>query len=303
MATSCSPQTKIVAFSELVVAWADRNLRTFPWRSPRVSPYQVLIAEVLLKRTTARAASRVYQDFLSRYPTVLILSSATEKELTRALSTVGLQRQRARTLSRMGKYLIEEQGGDIPHELEKLRELPGVGEYSARAILSFAFDRPVAILDANVIRVLRRVFRSTLPMRAGERFLQGVADKLLPQADHKRYNWALLDIGAVLCRYVDPRCIDCPLNSCCDYYIEVGASRSKAGDSPVVQVRKERLNRLREIRLSKQLSLIQLADQAGVSKLTVINIEAGRTSPLDSTIQKLAAVLNVRPNSILRKQR
>lgn len=275
-------------FSHSISSWALSHMRDYPWREPGRTAYEVLVAEVLLKRTTATAAARVYEAFIHEFPSIQTINSASEEQLASALSRVGLQRQRAKAIKALGLYLYEELGGNIPSELDHLLGIPGLGEYSARAVLSFGYDIPVAVVDANVERILCRVFQNLLPQRSPGRLFQELASSLLPSESHRRQNLGLLDLGALVCRYVDPLCPECPLAPVCDYY-----DRNKA------RLIKEEPGRydtaigmkLRNVRREKGLGLVKLAQLAKVSKLTIIRIEAGKTSPRPDTIEKLAAAL------------
>ena len=277
------------ALQRAVLAWASVNGRTFPWRETGSTPYQILIAELLLKRTTAIAASRLYTPFLHKYPTLRDLAMASEDELTRELVPVGLYVQRAKTMAQLSQYLDEHEAGTVPVSLERLKMVPGLGDYSARAILSFGHRVPAAVVDANVARILQRVFQTVMPRRSSQGLLQSAADSLLPKRDHQMYNFGLLDIGALVCRYVNPKCDACPLRGLCDY--APGGDRLQEGaETPT--------SRLRQIRLSKRVSLVKLAQASRVAKSTIINMEAGRTHPRPDTIRRLATALLVRPDEV-----
>ena len=272
-----------------MLKWADKNSGDFPWREHR-SPYEVLVAEVLLKRTTATAAARVYADFLLRFPSLQDIVSASDEELVEALSSVGLQRQRARSMKRLADWLLSRHDGGIPSDLEDLLGVPGLGDYSANAILSFGYGVPAAVLDANVERILLRVFGNTLPPRPSWTLLREVAQELLPKDGHREYNYGLLDLGRLICRYADPRCGECPLASVCAFFVNSsrkGTHQLRADNSANPS------SNLRAIRRDRGLSLKRLAEIANVSKLTVIRIEAGRTSPRPETLEKLAQALCV----------
>lgn len=275
-------------FTHLTLNWTLSHLRDYPWREPSRTPYEVLVAEVLLKRTTATAAARVYDAFIHRFPSIQTINNASEEQLASALSKVGLQRQRAKAIKALARYLTEEQGSNIPSDLDHLLGIPGLGEYSARAVLSFGFGIPVAVVDANVERILSRVFQNVLPQRPPGRLLQELADSLLPRESHMKHNLGLLDLGALVCRYVDLLCLECPLGYICDYYEwnkarlineEPGKYETAVG------------MKLRNVRKEKGIGLAKLAQLAKVSKLTIIRIESGKTSPRPETIAKLAAAL------------
>ena len=282
------------SFTDGVLDWAGKNFSNFPWRQCR-SPYEILVAEVLLKRTTATAAARVYEDFLLRFPSLTHIVSAPDEELVGALSSVGLQRQRARAMKHLAAWLLSRHDGSIPCDLEGLLEVPGLGAYSAAAVLSFGFGVPLAVLDANVERILLRAFGSTLPPRPSRTLLNEAAQELLPKDRHKEYNYGLLDLGRLVCRYADPKCGECPLASVCDYF--AGLSWEGPGKPPNAD-KADVPSKLRTIRRDRGLSLKRLAEVANVSKLTVIRIEAGRTSPRRETLEKLGQALQVRPEEL-----
>ena len=256
---------------------------------PGSTPYQILIAELLLKRTTAIAVSRLYTSFLHKYPTLRELATTSEDELIKDLVPVGLYVQRAKSMARLSQYLDEHEAGTVPASLERLKMVPGLGDYSARAILSFGHRVPAAVADANVARILHRVFQTVMPRRSSQRLLQSVADSLLPESDHQMFNFGLLDIGALVCRYVNPKCDACPLRGLCDY----ASGGSKLQDGVATST-----SHLRQMRLSRSVSLVKLAQAARVAKSTIINMEAGRTHPRPDTIRKLATALLVRPDEI-----
>ena len=282
------------SFADRVLKWADKNFGDFPWRQHR-SPYEILVAEVLLKRTTASAAARVYDDFLHRFPSLQVIASAPYEELVKALSSVGLQRQRAHSMKHLAGWLLSQHDGSIPSDLEGLLEVPGLGDYSATAILSFGYGVPAAVLDANVERILLRVFGNTLPPRPSWTVLRELAQILLPKEGHREYNYGLLDLGRLICRYSDPKCGECPLASVCDFIRANGEGTHRLVEDNDVAIPP----RLRAIRQDRRLSLKRLADAARVSKLTVIRIETGRTTPRRATLEKLARVLCVRPEELI----
>ena len=283
-------QQKRVAAQELVLQWAVAHLRDFPWRNEDRTAYEILVAEVLLKRTTATAAARVYEDFIARFASPKSIADATLNDLAQALSTIGLQRQRARSFKALASHLMELGACEVPDTLPQLLRMPGIGDYSARAIMLFGHGIPVAILDSNVERLLHRVFLADLAERPSQHTLQGLADGLLPVTDYRDYNFALLDLGATVCRYVAPRCQECPLIQVCDYYQQssAGMIRELPG-----RYQTSTSTNLRMLRIASGMSLQSLAFAARVTKSTVIRIESGRSSPTDRTLSKLATALGV----------
>ena len=199
-----------------VISWASSNMRNFPWRKER-DPYKTLVTEILLRRTTASAVFRIYEKFFARYSTIDRLANAEEEELKALLSTIGYHVQRAKILKEISTFLVQKYGGEIPRTLEELLKIPHVGPYISRAILSFCYGVPAAVVDSNVERIIRRMFSNHLTEKAPLKLIQKIADTLVPKREHTIYNFGLLDLGALVCRYGSPSCIKCPLRHSCDY--------------------------------------------------------------------------------------
>jgi A/G-specific adenine glycosylase len=203
-----------------LIAWFDRNGRSFVWRERR-EPFVVLIAEMLLKKTSANAVNQFLPHFLDRYGDVFALNNATFEELEGALAPLGLSAQRGKQLKSLARALVQSHDGVIPSERDKLLQLPGIGEYTAGAVLSFAYGKPEAIVDTNVARIIIR-FYGIEPSRYEARRSPEVWEKAWQLADQKskcshKINWALLDLGALICRSRTPKCVDCPLKSDCAF--------------------------------------------------------------------------------------
>ena len=250
---------------------------------------------MLLKRTTATAAARVYEGFLAKFPSLQDVVSTPDEELVKALASVGLQQQRAHSIKRMANWLLSKHGGLIPGDLADLMKVPGLGDYSAKAILSFGHGIPAAVLDANVERILLRVFGNSLPPRPSLNLLREVAERLLPKEVHREYNYGLLDLGRQVCTYDGPKCDECPLASDCDFYNMRNSTETRGLGEGIVTPPP---SKLRTIRHDRRLSLKRLAEIAEVSKLTVIRIETGRTSPRRETLEKLGKALQVGPDEL-----
>ena len=184
--------------------FAARCDRPLPWRGER-DPYRVLVSEVMLQQTQASRVAAVYPRFLRRYPTVEALARARPDAVLRAWGDLGYNR-RALNLWRAARAVCER--GCFPETAEGLRELPGVGPYTARAVASFAFGRDEAVVEANVRRILHRVYGAT-----GD--VQPLADRLLPRGRSAAWNQALMDLGALVCLPRNPRCDGCPLRRSC----------------------------------------------------------------------------------------
>lgn len=200
-----------------LVNWGVENYRTFPWRENR-TPYSVLVSEILLKRTTASAAKRVFQEFMLTYPNVETLSTAKKEDLRNLLKKIGYHKRRAVILLEIANFVLDRFKGKIPCSKEDLREIPNVGQYTAGAILSFGYEIPSAMVDSNIERIIRRLFFKSLREKSF-RTVQQVAEQLAPEISNQNYNYALLDFGALVCTYGLPKCGICPITEFCDYYL------------------------------------------------------------------------------------
>ena len=277
-------------FARRVLEWFKAFGYSFPWRQS-TDPYQILVAEWLLKRTTATAAANTFPRFLERFPNLETVAHSTERALVSALEPVGLQRQRGRTIKCAAAWLIKSCGGQIPNSFSKLKEVPGIGDYSARAIQCFAFGQGVAIVDSNVERIICRVFSNRVRDSATRQLVAEIAAALLPISGHKEFNYALLDIGRTICRYKDPACDRCPLSSLCDFVRGDDQSTSQRERTKLSTAATE----IRSIRKKRGYSLKSLAYRSGVSKLTIIRLEAGTSQPRPATVRKIAKAMGVDP--------
>ncbi len=203
-----------------LLRWGRANVRSFEWRDPNRSPYEVLVAELLLRRTTSTAAARVYPTFLERFPTINAVAEAPAPYLEETLRSVGLYKQRALGFQKLAAHVRDAHKGEVPSAIASLERLPHTGPYSARAVASFALGKRAAVVDSNVVRIITRIFRNSLPDRPTGKVLQEVADTLLPKREHRVYNYALLDFGASVCRYARPKCAGCPLADLCDAVLD-----------------------------------------------------------------------------------
>lgn len=189
---------------------AGEELRALPWRAVR-DPWPVLVSELMLQQTQASRVVDPYRAFLRRFPTPAACARAPVAEVVRAWSGLGYNR-RAVHLHAVARTVVRDHGGIVPDDLDALQALPGVGPYTARAVLAFAFERPVAVVDVNVGRVLTRAVAGT-PM--SPRAVQELADDLVPASRAWLWNQAILDIGATRCTARRPRCDECTLRRLC----------------------------------------------------------------------------------------
>ncbi len=201
---------------ERLADWYTGAGRDLPWRASR-DAYRILVSEMMLVQTTVVAVIPYFGRFMARFPDVAALASADEVEVLKAWEGLGYYR-RARQLHAAARAIVREHGGVIPNDPGVVRGLPGVGRYIAGAILSFAFDRPEPIVEANSQRVLARLLavREDLKLtRVRERLWQA-AERLVPAANAGAFNQALIDLGATVCTPREPACLICPLSSLCE---------------------------------------------------------------------------------------
>jgi DNA (cytosine-5)-methyltransferase 1 len=208
---------RITSIQKELLAWFTQNGRVFPWRQTS-DPYKVAVAEKLLQQTAVNdRVVYAYEVILKKHPTVKHLAAASAKELLPLIKPLGFE-FRAEELPRLARAVVQENGGVFPTDLNELLALPGVGDYLARAILSFAHNADVPIVDTNVARLLYRLFgiNETLPSNpARNRRLLGLADRILPQGRSKDFNLACLDLCAKICTVRKPNCEVCPLRNEC----------------------------------------------------------------------------------------
>lgn len=191
---------------------SDGLWRDLPWRHTR-DPWRVLVSEVMLQQTQVSRVVEPYRTFVGLFPTPAVCAEAGAAAVVRAWAGLGYNR-RAVNLHRAAVAIVERHGGVVPSELESLRALPGVGEYTARAVLAFAFEVPIGVVDTNVVRVLARAVAAR-PLRPAE--AQALADRLVPHEDPWRFNQSLFDLGAQVCTAQRPRCTGCPLRRRCGW--------------------------------------------------------------------------------------
>jgi A/G-specific adenine glycosylase len=210
---------RILWLRRRLLLWFARNARSFPWREPGRSPYEVVVAEILLQRTTAAGVAGAYSGFVERYPSWAALAQAPLEGLENALKPLGLWRQKALAFQQLAKS-IEERGGVVPRSRTELERLPGIGPYTASAVLAIVYGQAEPLLDVNMVRLLGR-FLGPLERAQAEstRSLHALALRLVGGKRSLEVNWAVLDFGALVCKARRPCCLECPLQTGCEYAI------------------------------------------------------------------------------------
>ncbi|MBO4871710.1 MAG: A/G-specific adenine glycosylase [Muribaculaceae bacterium] len=200
-------------FAATLLQWYDQYGRDLPWRATR-DPYAIWLSEVILQQTRIEQGLPYWERFMQQFPTVEALSAASEDEVLRLWQGLGYY-SRARNLHTAAKQV--EQLGQFPSSLDGIKSLKGVGDYTAAAIASMAFDIPVAVVDGNVYRVLARHYGIDTPINTteGKHTFTALAQELLPPEHAAAFNQAMMDFGATWCTPKSPRCSECPLADTC----------------------------------------------------------------------------------------
>ena len=212
-------------FTSDVLAWGVPRLRDLPWRRSR-DPWAVLVSEVMLQQTQVARVIPKWEAFIARFPDTATCAAVPLGDVLREWQGLGYPR-RARNLHATAQRITEL--GQFPSDLEGLLTLPGIGPYTARAVMAFAFELDAAVADTNIARVYARVAGRRLTARQ----LQAMADDALPAGDAWTWNQCLMDLGAVLCRPANPGCHECPLVARCAWSVSRRADSEQIGDPAI----------------------------------------------------------------------
>lgn len=200
-------------FANTIISWFQENGRALPWRETK-DPYAIWLSEIILQQTRIAQGWEYWERFMAQYPKVEDLAAASEDEVLRLWQGLGYY-SRARNLHAAAKQIVAL--GKFPDTLENIKALKGVGDYTAAAIGSFAFDIPAAVVDGNVYRVLSRYFGIDTPINStqGKKEFAALAQSLIPASDAVAYNQGMMDFGAIQCTPQSPKCLLCPLAETC----------------------------------------------------------------------------------------
>lgn len=212
-------------FVGTVLAWGGPSLRDLPWRRSR-DPWHILVSEVMSQQTQVHRVIPKWEAFIARFPTPGSCASASLGEVLGLWQGLGYPR-RARDLHRSASIISW--WGEVPNDLERLLTLPGVGDYTARAVMSFAFDADVAVIDTNVARVLARVTGERLAARR----VRELADSLIPLGQSWLWNQAMMDLGGTICRSRTPLCDRCPVAQWCSWQGSIDCVDPASGSAGV----------------------------------------------------------------------
>lgn len=215
-------ETHVPSVARRLLDWYDRHHRELPWRiSPgararglRADPYRVWLSEIMLQQTTVATVRSYYQAFLERWPDIQALAAAETEEVMKAWAGLGYY-SRARNLKKCAEKVAAAHDGRFPDSEEGLAALPGIGPYTAAAIAAIAFDRPAAVVDGNVERVVSRLEAIETPLPAAKPEIRAAVAVMLPPDRPGDFAQAMMDLGATLCTPKRPKCVLCPVRDDC----------------------------------------------------------------------------------------
>jgi A/G-specific adenine glycosylase len=206
----------------LILSWYRKHARAFPWRSTK-NPYRILLSEVMLQQTQTARVNRIYPRFLNQFPGFEELARARISTLIRAWRGMGYN-GRVLRLHRAAQIVRDRYKGKLPDDIQDLMALPGIGNYTARAIACFAFGQVVPVVDTNVTRVFSRIF----PRDRSAKDAWQLARSILPERNAYEWNQALMELGATVCTARAPRCDDCPIRKLCPSAFRLSAIEVKS---------------------------------------------------------------------------
>ena len=235
-----SDHKNVEGFRKSLLKWYDAHRRPLPWRAldgNTPDPYRVWLSEIMAQQTTIPAVLPYFMKFMGQWPTVHDLAKADADEIMQNWAGLGYY-ARARNLHKCAKYVSEELGGTFPDNQDDLKKLPGIGDYTANAIATIAFHKPGNVVDANVERVMARIFAVTDPMPDSKPHLKALAGEMA-KGEKKRpgdYAQSVMELGALICTPSSPKCLLCPVSSYCEGYAKGIAAtlpaRKEKGEKP-----------------------------------------------------------------------
>jgi len=205
-------------FRKKLLSWFKVHQRKLPWRNVK-NPYHTWVAEVMLQQTRVKKVLDYYQKFIDQFPDVHSLAKANLQQILKAWEGMGYY-ARARNLHQAAQIVVAEKKGGIPKSYDEFKKLPGAGQYITAAVLSQAFNAPLAVVDGNVKRVISRLFLIDLPINlsSSRTIFQEQADMLLDHQQPGAFNQAMMELGAIVCHPKNPQCGACPINFLCNAF-------------------------------------------------------------------------------------
>ncbi len=256
---------------EKLLFWYQKSHRDLPWRKTR-DPYCIWISEIMLQQTRVEAVKEYYRRFLEALPTVSGLAEAEEEQVLKLWEGLGYY-SRARNLQRAACQIMEQHGGIFPDDWESVRKLPGIGDYTAGAVLSIAFGQPVPAVDGNVLRVLSRVFHDESDILDPKTKFRMTAllKQVYPQEYCSEVTQSLMELGAMVCvPNGEPKCTECPLSGIC--------VTKEMGDTDRIPVKSKKASRKIE---QKTVFILQAGEEIAIRKRTEKGLLHGMWEPIN----------------------
>jgi A/G-specific adenine glycosylase len=215
-------------FSDKIIYWYEQNKRELPWRLTK-NPYNIWLSEIILQQTRVNQGLPYYEVFVKKFPTIKEFAEANEDEILRTWQGLGYY-SRARNMHFTSKIIKNEMHGKFPETFQKLKKLKGIGNYTAAAIASFAYNEPVPVIDGNVYRVLSRFFEIEKPINESNSYKVyfELAESLIDKKRPDLFNQAIMELGALICKPQNPNCQICPVSNSC-----LGFANKSFGNLPI----------------------------------------------------------------------
>ena len=202
--------------ADVLLQWFKKHKRDFPWRKNK-SPYSVWISEIMLQQTVTKTVIPFFEQWMKKYPNINKLANATERKILTLWEGLGYY-NRARNILKSAKIIINKHNGKIPNTYHDLIQLPGVGNYTASAILSIAYNKSYPVVDANVIKVVRRLLGWEKWKKEREKKIYEYLKEIMPSEKPGEFNEAFMELGQLICLSQNPLCSECPIQNCCYSY-------------------------------------------------------------------------------------
>lgn len=196
-----------------LLSWYEKNKRSLPWRKNR-NPYSIWVSEMMLQQTQVKTVLPYYRAFLERFPDINALADASISDVLKNWQGLGYY-SRARHMHAAANEVRAAYGGKFPEKAETLRLLPGIGDYTAAAVASMAFNEPVPVVDGNVWRVFSRILADKSPVETGKKKIYDFLKTIIPASDPSSFNQGMMELGSLICTPKNPKCEECPVNAYC----------------------------------------------------------------------------------------
>ncbi len=206
---------EIPSFQKTLLNWFARYSRDLPWRRSYL-PYHIWISEIMLQQTQMERGTAYFERWIKRFPDIASIAEASEEEILKYWEGLGYY-SRARNIHKAAQLLMKKNGGQLPADRTSLLAMPGIGKYTAAAIMSLAFNKDVPLVDANIERLFARLFNIETPIKdkGQQTFIWRNAKEILPPGQARNFNQALMELGALVCRPRNPNCTVCPVHNHC----------------------------------------------------------------------------------------